>query len=137
MGWFQKLVYGVDLEEEQRRQDELDAQLREMNERDYAPGGRIYERIEAERGTDAADDTYQDALENLDESRIDNVEGDVNDAFREGLEEGYGNIRDTVAAPFKIAWNILPWQVWVAAAVALFLYMGGGLWLRGILGKLK
>jgi hypothetical protein len=131
MGWFQKLVYGVDLEEEQRRQDDLDRQLRDLNERDYGPGGRIYNRIEADRGTAAADDTFQQVLANLDASDDIDVEAEVNDAFRQGLEEGAGNIR----SGFNFTFGAIPWQVWAIAAVAAFLYAGGGDWLKNHLKK--
>lgn len=139
MGWFQKLIYGIDLEEEQRRGDELDRQLREMNERDYGPGGRIYERIEAERGTEEADAVYDQVRDNLNEGLTGDVEAQVDDAFREGLEEGYenvtGGISNTLAAPFRFTFASIPWQLWIAAAVALFLYMGGGVWLKGLINR--
>lgn len=131
MAFWQRVLYGVDLDEEQRRGDELDRRLREMNERDYGPGGRIYNRIEAERGTEAADETYDAVLENLETSQTGDVEAQVNDAFREGLQEGAGNIQ----RGFNVSFGAIPWQLWAAGAVALFFWAGGGAWLKSILKK--
>lgn len=67
------------------------------------------------------------------------VGNQVGAAFNEGLAEGYENttgaIRATVAAPFRFAWDIIPWQLWLGAAVFLFFYIGGGTYLKGILKK--
>ena len=49
LGW----LYGAD--DLQKEGDSLDAKLRDMNQRDYGSGGRIYNKIESERGTAAAD----------------------------------------------------------------------------------
>ena len=43
-----------------------DAQLRAMNSVDYAPGGKIYEKIAAERGTAAADAAQAQVTANYD-----------------------------------------------------------------------
>jgi hypothetical protein len=131
MGWFSRTFYGVDLDEEQARQDDLDRRLREMNERDYGRGGRLYERISAERGEAAADETYQDVLDNLESSRIDDVEAQVRDAFYEGLQDGTRNIQ----RGFDFSFGAIPWQLWAAGAVALFLWAGGGAWLKGVFKK--
>ena len=63
----------------------------------------------------------------------------VNDAFKEGLQEGFdrttGAIKATIAAPFKFTFASLPWQVYLVGLVLLFFYMGGPLWLKGILKR--
>lgn len=139
MGLFSKIFYGVDLDEEQRKQDELDAKLRELNERDYGPGGRLYEKITASGGIQEANQTLDQVLENLETSRAGDVSDQVNDAFGEGLQEGYDNvtgaISNTLAAPIRFTFASIPWQLWALALVALFLYAGGGLWLKGILNR--
>jgi hypothetical protein len=67
------------------------------------------------------------------------VEDELDAAFIEGAKEGYdaetSTIKAVVAAPFKFAWASLPWQLILAAGVALFLYMGGGAYLKGIIRK--
>ena len=53
--------------------------------------------------------------------------------FKEGLGDGLGNVKAAVTGwgPFKL----VPVWVWLVALVALFLWAGGGLWLKGILKK--
>jgi hypothetical protein len=46
-----------------------------------------------------------------------------------------GAIKDTVNFPLKFLWDALPWWAWLAAAGGVFLYMGGGVWLKGRLAK--
>lgn len=139
--FFYSVFTGYDLEAEQTRGDDLDRELRELNERDYQPGGRIYERIELERGTDEADDTYADVLDHERTGATGDVTASVDAAFGEGLDEGAGNIRSVLAAPFQLVPSILksiPWQLWLAGALVLFFYMGGSVWLaRQLKGRLK
>jgi len=139
--FFYSVFTGYDLEAEQTRGDDLDRELRELNERDYQPGGRIYERIEAERGRGEADDSYEDVLRNLDTGDTGDVTDQVDQSFHEGLDEGAGNIRSVLAAPFELIPSILksiPWQLWLAGALVLFFYMGGSVWLaRQLKGRLK
>lgn len=138
MGWL-SIFTGVDLDEEQRKQDEADAKLRELNQKDYGPGGSIYNKIASEQGVETANETYDTVQEHLNGSHID-VEAEVEQAFKDGLKEGYDNttgaIKKTIAAPFNFTWAAIPWQLLAAGAVALFLYMGGHLWLKGIIKRL-
>jgi hypothetical protein len=110
---------------EQERGDELDAKLAALNQQEYA-NGKISATELARRDQEQADNAV-----NVDES--------LNDAFVEGAKEGYnattGAIKTGLAAPFKFTWAILPWQVYAVAAVALFLYMGGGIYLKGLLPR--
>jgi hypothetical protein len=61
------------------------------------------------------------------------------EAAYEGLKEGAENIQGTVKGSLNAAggfvWGSLPWWVLPLAAVALFLYMGGGQMLKGSLNK--
>ena len=132
MGFFQKWLYGIDLEEEQRRADELERQRQEMN-KGYEPGGDIYERIKQQRGAAAADDAYSQVLAQ-DQNQDINVEKEVDEAFWEGWDEGYenitGGVRETIRAPFTFAWDSIPWQLWAGGLVFLLYYMGGWTWLE-------
>jgi hypothetical protein len=61
------------------------------------------------------------------------VKGEVSEEFYTGLGEGVANVRrfigsginTTVLTPLKL----IPWQVWLILAAALFLWLGGGVWL--------
>lgn len=110
---------------EQQRSDDLDAQRIALEKR-RADMGLI--------SSDQADTNISKIS-----SEREDVAGDLNTAFAEGAKEGYaattGAIKTGLAAPFKFTWAILPWQVWAAGAVALFLYMGGGVYLRGIIAR--
>ena len=61
------------------------------------------------------------------------------DGFVEGAREGAAAtadaIKGSIAAPLNFAFRAIPWQLWAVGAVALFLYMGGGVYLRGIIGR--
>lgn len=138
MGWFQKLIYGVDLEAEQKRSDDLDAKIKAENEHDYGPGGPIYNQTVQDRGVAAANQQWEEVQARQKANQID-VQAEVDDAFNTGLKEGYdnvtGGIKDTLAAPFKFTFAALPWQIWVVGLIVLFLYLGGGQMLKGILNR--
>jgi hypothetical protein len=121
---------------EQRRQSELDAQIREMNERDYSPGGRIYERIEAERGAAAAEGAWETVRGAINAQGID-VRGELREAFGEGLREGadsvsarVGGVVDSVVGTTG---RLIPWQVWIILGVLLLFWMGAGPMLKDLL----
>lgn len=141
MGWFSRILYGVDLDDAQARSDAADAALAAENQQDYGPGGSVYNQIVSERGIDAANRTYQEVMDRTYQSheQTADVQGEVNEAFVEGLGEGFdrttGAIRGTLAAPFKFAWASLPWQLVAVGLVILFLYMGGGVFLKGLINR--
>lgn len=124
MGWFSKLLYGVDLDEEQKRGDQLDRDLKAINDQDYGPGGEIYNKIERERGTAAADQTYEDVQGHLQTSQTGDVGGQVSDAFWNELHQRTSDLVKPVG-------GAVPTWVWGAAGVGLFLWMGGLTWLKG------
>ena len=110
MGWFDKLIYGVDLDEEQARQDNLDRQLAAQNQADLNNG--TYDQ-----------ETFDAAERNRRESYIGNVEAQVGEAFAEGWNEGASNIRNgtgsvvgtLISTPFKL----IPWQLWLIGLLYL------------------
>jgi alanine dehydrogenase len=115
----------------------LDAQLAEVNE-EARTTGRIDEA------------TYQKTVEHLaaQMAATENIQGEVNEAFVEGWIEGYENelailesipeyagriVGDVTAAVGRGAGKGLgsilggiPWWLWLAGGVALFVYLGGG-----------
>ena len=122
MAWYQKLLYGVDLDEEQARENQLDQALAEQNKKDLAKG--VY------------DQTAYDAAEaHRQASYIDDVAGQVNTAFVEGLGDGVSNVRSAVGDAVTFPLRLISWKIWLLAGVAVFFYMGGGLWLRGVLNR--
>jgi len=114
---------GIDSEEEQARQDKLDAALRAENEKDRAKYG---------------EDWFAQASAHVDQGAIPDVAGEVDDAFWDGWNDGADNIRkgvgstiDTVVGtPLKL----IPWQLWVAGALYLGWQLGA---FKGLLAKVK
>jgi len=131
-------VLGEDVDAIQAESNRLDAEIRAANERERSrPGGRIYDRTERERGEEAAIDAYNIVLmhEDEQEQQSADLEGQVGDAFREGLDEGARNIRQIIGAPFTLApafLKVIPWQLWLLGAALLFFWLGGGPWLLNL-----
>lgn len=110
---------------EQERSDDLDARLDALNRRKLEEGK-------------ISPTEYDRRAAVLAENRTD-VDAEVSAAFKEGAQEGYNNvtgaIKDAAAAPFRFAWDIIPWQLIVAALIVAFFYMGGASLLKGVLKK--
>ena len=129
MGLFNYLrtaVLGVDLDAEQQRNDALNAQAAALNQSAYDRG--VYD-----------DATFAIAEAHRLSSDHPDISSEVSDAFNQSIQDtvsGTANvINKTAKLPFTFLWKSIPWQVWLVAAVALFLYMGGGIWLRGIINR--
>jgi hypothetical protein len=118
MSWYQKLLYGVDLDEEQARQNDLDAQLARENKADLDSG--VYDQA-----------TFDAAEANRVKSYIGDVEGQVTDEFKKGLTESVDSVRAGVGNVVGLPFRLVPWQLWLIGLAALFVYMGGWMWLRG------
>lgn len=118
MAWLglDKLFLGVDLDAEQKKSDALDHEITTQNQ------------FLVERGVWTPD---QYAQFEADEARPtsayhQDVVGQVNTAFGEGLQEGItkergflgGAIDSTVGNFFKL----IPWQLWAIGAAALLIY---------------
>ena len=137
MSWVGDLFGAKDA---QARADALDNQLK-ASEADYAPGGRIYNKIASEQGTAAADAAYAQVQGHVAAGTAADahIDTQVNQAFQDQLNTEIGDIGGAVSTaakvPFKLAWSAIPWQVWVLGAVLLFFYMGGAKLLRGSLVK--
>jgi hypothetical protein len=114
---FFSILTGEDLDAEQARGDAADAKLRELNERDYKPGGRLYKAVEETQGTDQANKNYAVVLDHLATSKTGDVNAQVRESFVEGLGDGIKNIFKPV--------SFVPWWFWAIAAVGVFAWLGG------------
>lgn len=128
MSWIGSL-FGA--EELQTAGDAADAKLAEMNNRDYAPGGRLYEKIKRERGQAAADAAYLAVQGNLETGRTGDVDAQISEAFDEGLKEGAGNITGFASGVFSFFGRALgaillgiPVWAWAAAALGVWAWLG-------------
>jgi hypothetical protein len=105
--------------------DETDAKLAALNQEKLESGSW-------------SKDQYDQAQAHLEASKLDATQL-VTDAFYEGAGEGYDNMtgaaKEVLKSPFRLAWDIIPWQLWLLAAVALFFWMGGAALLKGRLAR--
>ena len=110
---------------ETARGEELDRQNAELNRRREAMGRQTADESAAQESRFNTDiEAYNEQI----------LSGAI-----EGAQEGLASTADTVrkglALPLNFAWRAIPWQLWAVGAVALFIYAGGGVWLRGILAR--
>jgi hypothetical protein len=123
-------VTGVDLDKEQARGEAEDAKRAQQN-LDLLNRG-VWDQ-----------EQYDLAQANLSKAATGNVADQVGAAFGDGLEEGWQNLTngvpnavnrtlgDIIGAIFKS----VPLSLWVIAAIALFVYLGGIDYLRRKLAK--
>jgi len=121
-------LYGAD--DLQKQGDTLDGQLRDINERDYGPGGRYY-----------TPDNYTRTQDNLASGATGDVSQQLDDAFQEGLDEGANNVTGVISGAFKLIGKGLgavllgvPAWAWLLGIVALWVYLGAP-GLRQLKGK--
>jgi len=114
MSFLSKWLFGVDIDEEQARQDSLNEGLRQENEADREKFGEAW---------------FREAEANREAGAINDVGEEVTTAFEEGWNDGADNIRGaiggTVNAVVGTPFKLIPWQVWLIAAVWAFFYFGG------------
>jgi hypothetical protein len=110
---------------ESARAADIDRRNAELNRRREAMGRQTAEQSAAQESRFATDfEAYNAQI----------LSGAIEGAM-EGLGTTADTIRKGIALPINFAWRAIPWQLWAVGAVALFLYAGGGVWLRGILAK--
>jgi len=119
MAWFglDKLFLGVDLDEEQRRSDELDNQIDVQNQ------------FLVERGVWTPDQYAQFEEDKKKDTSAyhQDVVGSVNKEFEAGFEEGLqkeknfftGFLDKTLGSLLRV----VPWQVWLIGGVALVVWL--------------
>ncbi|MDE3068619.1 MAG: hypothetical protein KGJ60_13875 [Verrucomicrobiota bacterium] len=119
--------------------DTLDAKLTAMNNADYAPGGRIYNQIAAASGQSAADQAWASVQADLGAGATGNVSEQIVQAGQAGAAAGLNNlaagVQSATSGIFDSLFKIIPWQAWLIAGLALFVWLGGLVWLKGSLSK--
>ena len=64
---------------------------------------------------------------------------EIQDTFDQAVVDQAGKMADGTAGVLNgmgaTIWRALPWWVWLGAGVALFLYLGGGVWLRAAIKR--
>lgn len=132
MGWFSRIFYGVDLDEEQARGNDLDAKLNALNNQARDSGKYTQEQ-------------YEIAMDHASAGAIGDVNQQVWDAAKQGALEGAkGELKlvDTVAGGAASAvkgtlnfaagtiLSAIPWWVFLGAAGYGFWWIGGFKWLK-------
>lgn len=120
-GWIEKLTLGYSTAELQAESDKADASLRKINE-DAHDRGAI------------SDAVYAQTQENIANGQID-AAGAIGGAFKEGIAEGIDNERGLIGSTISFPFKFIPWQAWILGGALLFFYMGGAVWLKGIIPR--
>jgi hypothetical protein len=126
MSWLPDWITGYDAANAQAAA-EADAQLQAMNAQDYAPGGRLYTPQNAAKVQ--ADYASQAPI------GVDAQRASIDQAFADGFSQGYQNVKNTFSDFASKLFGLIPWQVWLVGLGVLFVWMGGMVWLKGILKK--
>jgi hypothetical protein len=127
MSWLSKLFVGEDLDQLQKDLDNQDQQLAALNQ----------DRLNSGAYSDAV---YAEAEAHRLGGKLD-VTGEVSQAFNESIQDSVsgaaGVVKGVIKTPFDFLFKALPWEIWLIAAVAIFFYLGGGIYLKGILARGK
>lgn len=117
MSWLDSIFLGDELE----RGTELDAKIRALNQAKFEKG--VLDAGQLEK-----------ANANLEKESAAVHSAQIGEDFSAGLSEGYDNvtgaIKTTLSAPFKFAWDSIPWQLLVVGLLA-------GAWYLGLFNGLK
>jgi hypothetical protein len=114
MSWIPNWILGTDPEDDEARGRAADDANAALNKRMHEQG--------------------------LDRGRIEDASAEIDQAFLEGLDDGAENIRNTVGGTINTVvgtpLKLIPWQVWLAAALYAAFRLGlfDGL-LKGVLKK--
>ena len=84
--------------------------------------------------------TWSDQVEkHREEEYAATYQAQVGEAFVQGAAEGaatmQGAVKRTIPGPLDWILGALPWHVWVGLAVAAFWYLGGFVYLKGIIAR--
>jgi hypothetical protein len=107
------------LDEARRRRKE--EQARQLEEAGFAD--------EAELVRDQQEDWERQHAANFDSQERAINDYSVGDAFKDGLDEGAGNVRNTIGGTIKgvvgTVFKLLPWWLWLVIVLGAFLWFGG------------
>jgi hypothetical protein len=113
-----------------RSQAELQAERDQLDARIAAQNSATYQRIQLQSGNSAANDWLAQVNDNLatqDSTPVSEaVAADFNAGAEEGLQNAAGVVRAGINLPARFLLSAIPWWVWIVAAGALFIYLGGG-----------
>jgi hypothetical protein len=126
---------GYDAEAEQKRSQQLDQGLSNYND-----STNYYDRLDAQNRAAAYAHLQQQQADTA------TIPQQVDAGFAEGLQQGLQNelgyvrtVSDTtneiLGSLGKSIFGAIPWWFWLFGLLALFLYMGGGQFLKGRLAK--
>lgn len=139
--WLWSKLTGVDLATVQAQSDAADAALAAKNSADYQPGGTVYNNIAAQQGQQAADRAYKQVQVDDASSQTGDVTAQVGDAFDTQLSSETSAIGSAsssfISGLLKNIFNVIPWQVWLIAGIAAFVWLGGLNLVRGAIHKQK
>jgi hypothetical protein len=110
---------------EQAQGNQLDAQLAQLNGTEYGAGGRIYNEIQDQQGTAAADKAAQTVQADEASGATGNVLDQLQTAGQEGANQGLNDFWGSISSALKGLLTIFPWWLWLGAGVGLFIYLGG------------
>jgi len=105
----------------------------------YAPGGSVYKQILDSRGQAAADAAWQSVSGDLSAqvAYTNAIPGQIGQAAEAGAQQGLDNVFAGVQGlPGKFL-GLLGYQWLIVAAIALFFWLGGAVFLRNKLTKTK
>lgn len=115
---------------------QLDQQLQQLNQTEYGAGGRIYNEIQDQKGTAAADQAFQTVQADEASGVTGDVLSQLQQAGKEGANQGLNDFWGQIGGALKGLLTIFPWWLWLGAGVWLFIYLGGLRLLKGKLAKL-
>ena len=109
-----------------------DAQLQQLNAKDYAPGGSAYDAVLAQQGQPAADALLNTVATDYSTQApigTDAQRASIDQAFTDSLANSAKNI---VGTPLGILWaeikallKAVPWWVWIIILIVPFAWLGG------------
>jgi hypothetical protein len=120
---------------EEAQGQQLDAKLQALNNDEYGAGGRVYNEIQDQKGTDAAVQAYQAVQADMASGATGDVLDQLQEAGKEGADQGKKDFWSWILNLITSAIGLIPWWVWLAAGVGIFFWMGGFKLLKGKLAR--
>lgn len=139
MSWLPDWATGYDAANADRAAA-ADAQLRQMNAVDYSPGGSIYNDAAGQYGSTyadslagkvAADYAAQDVSAPMgQDAQREQIQKEFDTTMQKKADGIFGTFFGGIFDVLKTILKAIPLWVWIVAGIALFIWLGGGGWLR-------
>lgn len=132
MGWFSRIFYGVDLDEEQARGNELDAKLNALNNQALQSGK--YTQAQYELAMDHASegvtgDVNQQVWQAAGEGALEGAKGELK--LVSTVAGGTASaVKGTLNFAFGTILSAIPWWIYLGALGYGFWWLGGFRWLK-------